>query len=147
MFVKTVNYLKMLFCPTIWNIEFGSSHHHKNILKHLPWSWIWTFSKMMAVAQHLLSARPGLFVVDLDGRETPSVMFSWVLLTFGVTRNPSPLPCELTLMKTSVHLLSQPSGASRWCKGWAQLVQIKAVPRTRCVCSQWSTTARAEKWV
>lgn len=85
MFVKTGNHFKILFCPTTWNIEFGSSHHQKNILKHLPWSWIWTFSEMMT--EDLLSARPGLCVTDLDGRDMPFAMFSWVLLIFGITKN------------------------------------------------------------
>lgn len=49
MFVKAVNYFKMLTCPTTWNTEFGSSHHHKNTLKLLPWSG--TSSRMMAMAQ------------------------------------------------------------------------------------------------
>lgn len=116
MFVKYVNYFKILFYPTSWNREFGCSHHHKNILEHVPWWWIWTFSRMTAVTQNLLSAGPALCMADLEGREIPFVRLSWVLLVLGTPKNPSPLPWEMTLTKPSVHLLSQPSGGSRGCK-------------------------------
>lgn len=64
--------------------------------------------------------------------------FCNVKLIFGTPKHPSPLPWETTQRL----LLSQPSGGSRWCKGWPQ---IKAVQRTRCVCCQRRTPARAEK--
>lgn len=54
---------------------------------------------MVDVAQDLLSARPELCAVDLDG-SSASVMISWVLLIFDITKNPSPLLCEITLKET-----------------------------------------------